>query len=212
LAQYEERFAPFFIDLSSENYSIQKALMDERKISVNMMSELVNAPESDAGFFERKVIRLFARPNASLNLAYDSQEIGVALAGVPSDQYLSARDKLESKQKNLFGLGVSHIYLQDPIAKILMSISTPALDTYIERQHDTQGYINLVALQLAILAQGVQIEEISSFLKKPHPFYVNPYSRQPMQWSSEKRELVFEGRQRSHQIFGMEKDVKIRIN
>ncbi len=64
-------------------------------------------------------------------------------------------------------------------------------DIYVIRQHDLDGLITLFNLKLAILKDGVSLENVGAFLESHEDQYYSPYRDQPIKYDAEKQELWF---------------------
>lgn len=200
LVQYSEQFAEILAPISTKEYSIAKTFEWERKHSLNSMvllrHDLANNLEKEKKGYMNRVISFLYNENATMNLAYDLYGERIKVATAEAYQLDDAVDKAEVGKRKLYGSSIAElIYLNNSAGKIFLRVAEPDFTVYVERQHDMEGYVRLVALQYKIIAESIKAENIPDFLKKSGREYANPYTLEPMQWDSEKLELSFEGHQ-----------------
>jgi hypothetical protein len=167
--------------------------------------------ETEDNWWQGQLIKLFSRPNAALNLTYDWHTPRIQLLQKPIAQYSKGQVDLEAKEKALLGFGIANIYLRDPIVKILLSISSPQLETYTEKHHDTFAQINLLALKLEILKQNIAVTAIPKFVQEHATQFPNPYDGKAMGWDADKQQLFVELRQASNQLYQGSKFVRLDV-
>lgn len=197
--QYAEQLKANLASISAPEYSMKKVLIFERNWSLPIVggikNEDLNDTYTDLSVWRKKVTGLFFQPNAAVNLFYNWGTIRLMLADSDARHLDETKAKIYAQQKELLGFGYEHLYLKNPIAKILLQVSgTELYEGYIERQHDTDGYISLVGLQVALAVdKAITQEQISEILPK----FTNPYTGQPMVFDREHNQIIFEGRRQS---------------
>ena len=88
----------------------------------------------------------------------------------------------------MLGIGYGWFYIKNPVGKILASIAEPEYENYIERQHDLDGYLKMLKMQLDLLADVVARDKTSGI--NVH----DPYTQKLMQYDVDTGVLSFEGR------------------
>jgi hypothetical protein len=176
---------------------MKKVLIFERNWVLALLERDANkVPESTftgIGFGVNKAADLLYKPNAARNLFYDWGTLGLQLAESNPQKFDETHTKVYAQQKELLGFGVEPFYLKNPIAKLLLLASDAKLyKGYIERQYDTNGFIRLVGLQVALAAnKTVTPEQINKIL----PRFINPYTGKPIIFDKTNHQIIFEGRQ-----------------
>ena len=151
-------------------------------------------------------------PNATQNLAYDFWELRLKLATTEANYLDEEFAKAEQAKARLLGWGYANFfYLRNPFGKILQLIGDPLYKDYIFKQHDTDGYVRLVALQLKLIAEHVSPTNIPQALEKSGPEFRNPYTLNPMEWDAAASQLRFEGRQPDSENQGKKKTYTVTI-
>jgi hypothetical protein len=208
----QDKIAKWINGFSNERMSIAKAFKFERQVSLHSIRSALVAPEElQESWWEGQLIKVFNRPNAALNLTYDWHTPRIQLLQKPSAQYSKGQVDLEAKEKALLGFGIANIYLRDPIIKILLSVSSPQFETYIEKHYDTFAQVNLLALKLEILKQNIAVTAIPKFVQAHATQYPNPYDGKALGWDAEKQQLFVELRQASNQIYQKNKVIRLNI-
>lgn len=197
--QYAEQLKPALASISSPEYNMKKVLIFERNWSLPIVSRIksedLNDAYTDSSVLGKKAIDLLFQANAAVNLFYDWGTIRLMLADSDAQHLDETKAKIYAQQKELLGFGYEPFYIKNPIAKILVQLPGSGLyEGYIERQHDTDGYIRLVALQVTLAENKAVTEgQINEVLTK----FTNPYTGQPMFFDRERKQIIFEGRQQS---------------
>ena len=212
LLEEQHRIRLWLNGFSNERMSIAKAFQFERRVSMHSIRSALAAPEElQESWLEGQFIKLFNRPNAALNLTYDWHTPRIQLLQKPSAQYSKGQADLEAKEKALLGFGIANIYLRDPIIKILLSISSPQFEAYIEKHHDTFAQINLLAIKLEILKQNIAVTAIPKFVQEHATEYPNPYDGKALGWDADKQQLFVELRQASNQLYQKSKVLRLDV-
>jgi len=106
-------------------------------------------------------------------------------------------------------------YVRNPMGKIMSGFAKPDVTDYIERVHDLDGYIRLVALQAAIRREQIPPVAIGAYSDLAPATLRNPYTGAPMGWDAASSSLLFEGHQRTTSNLAAEPKtyrVKMRTN
>jgi hypothetical protein len=199
-------------DFSEKKMNMNRALNYEGKISLRMMHDLrLESAGANKSWWESFLFNLFNRPNTSLNLAYDWQQIWSTLADQSGRDYLAQKQEIQKKQDALLGVGIANLYLRDPITKILLSVSTPGYDNYIEKHFDTFAQINLLAMKMALIEKKIPSSAIPQFVQDHAKQYANPYDGKAIGWDVEKHQLFIEVRQESNQLYQKAKILRLDV-
>lgn len=218
MCAYPEKFADiaqmqnWLGRFSVERMGIQRALAFESRYSLRIMSEVRDATlQGEKDVWERRFASLFMQRNATLNLSYDWHAVMTKLLqepGIHLDQkYLRAQEQRSA----LLGFGIDPIYLKNPIAKILMSVSEPAYPSYIERQYDTFAQIHLLSLKLAMMKQQISTQAAAEFVQAQAARFPNPYDGSALGWDAQKQELFVTLRQPSNQLYRKAKEFRLSV-
>lgn len=135
--------------------------------------------------------------HATLNESYEKVKAHADLAELPAFRLQQAKKDLERKDQEESDSWWRHAY--NPVGRIFNSNSV-AYAPYVERVHDLDGYMRLVALQMQISQRRLSDAEIPGFLKSAGKRYADPYTDRPMQWDPRRRLILFKGM--SKQIAG----------
>lgn len=135
-------------------------------------------------------------PNSTMNLNNAIFEALSGVADASADKQDVAVTQYEQKKSELMGYGIVDFFrFRNPAGKLLVEVAAPEYTDYIERQHDTDGYIRLVALQLKLAADEVPESRIAEVINNSGPEYRNPYTLKPMDWDPTAGVISFTGRQ-----------------
>lgn len=197
---------------SEKKMSIRRALNFESSISLRIMHDLrLESGDSQNSWWQGIMFNLLNRPNASLNLAYDWQQVWSALADQSDRNYLMKKNEIKAKQEELLGFGISHIYLRDPITKVLLGISTPGYEAYVEKHIDTFAQIHLFATKMELLVGKVQLSAIPQAVQDLAKRYPNPYDGKPVGWDAKKNQLFIQLFQESNQRYQKSRDFRLDV-
>ncbi len=197
---------------SEKKMSIGRALDLETSVNLRTMHSIrLESVAAQSSVWQKFLIDLFNRPNASLNLTYDWHQMWSALAERSGRGYLIHREEVQGKQDALLGFGVSNFYLLDPITKILLGVSTPSYETYIEKHFDTFAQINLLAMKMALIEKKIASSAIPQFVQDHTKQYANPYDGKAIGWDAEKHQLFIEIRQESDQLYQKVKILRLDV-
>lgn len=212
LATYRTQLLPVLEPFPGAEFKMIKPMEFERDLHLQIMSnipfQLTHGISPEFGSWEKSLNLLFYQANASDNLFYDFGTLRVQLAESDALHLDQTNSKVLEKQKELLGFGFEFLYLRNPIGKILASIAQPAYINYIERQHDTDGYMRLVSLQLELAAENNLNEDRIKHIMVKHP---NPYTGKPMDFDPKTKQITFTGRQPSRVNVGESKTYRINL-
>lgn len=204
LAKQSVQIAPMLISLNTKSMTLGKVFKFENTIVLQFLLTLdKNFSNQEISKVEAFIYELNVRPNAGVNLAYVWNGFVVDVAEQSAHQFDVAYSDIQKKQKELLGWGIPplQLYFQDPVAKVLLQVANPDYKNYFLRHFDTQGQINLLALQLKIVGEHLDDVQIDSLLQKNEAQYQNPYTLQAMQWNAKERTISFEGRSLGSKLF-----------
>jgi hypothetical protein len=75
--------------------------------------------------------------------------------------------------------------------KILVGISVPSFEEYVEVQHDTEALRRMLLLKLAAMQEHVPPQKMAEFLLQHKEALGNPYSGEAFAWDESAREIQF---------------------
>ncbi len=186
---YQAQIAPVLASIDNPEYGIKNAFIAERNmvLATYNFTNVYFEDVTGSAKWRYVIARFGYLPKATINLFFQWSELRLLLANVSAHELNAAKLMVENKQKSLLGIGFGWFYFKNPAGKILMSVAEPNYVNYIERHHDTEGFIRIVRAQLQLLAENTPKENIAKVLAQ-HP---NPYTLQPFKTKGDK--LVFEG-------------------
>ena len=198
--KYSAYLQQLTVSVTSPDFTLERSLAHERARVLSQIRKIWNSP--DRRWFTPFVMWLLAQPNATENLIFTEFDSYIQLARVSADAYDAEVDKtgLMLKAASKFGYW-ANFYPKNPIGEIL-SRSTFSSNNYfadIEKQHDLNGHIRLVALQLKLASNTTPRISIPSALRNLPEGFSDPYTQEPMLWDEVSSELRFRGRQNSNQ-------------
>ena len=211
--KYSAQLMPMFETVSTAEYNLEKSFKNERDMSLQVMSNLKHATAKDvsnnSSLIKNTLISIFTlgfQPNATANLFYDWGTLRLELAQAKASQLDEVKEKSRNKHKDLLGIGYGWFYIKNPVGKILASIAEPEYENYIERQHDLDGYLKMLKMQLDVLADVVAKDKTSGI--KVH----DPYTQKLMQYDVDTGVLTFEGRQASTGNFNKSNIYQVKLH
>jgi hypothetical protein len=80
--------------------------------------------------------------------------------------------------------------LFNPVGKILVSIAAPTCEDYLLRAYDVAAFQRLVYLAYQIRRQGIELSQISKFLKQHPEWSTHPVNGTPFRWDPRSGELM----------------------
>jgi hypothetical protein len=137
----------------------------------------------------------FARCNARIKMVEsDAQSLDDAKAA-----------DLKMAQETMDVVNARLFTQKNPVGRILLGVAEPDLSGYIERQHDLDGYLKMVNMQLTVMSTLLPKEMIVSI--KIH----DPYTQKLMPYDDNSDVLTFEGRQPSSTNFNKSKLYQVKM-
>ena len=211
--KYSDQLMPMLETVSTPEYNLVKSFKNERDMSLQVMGNLKYATAKDvsnsSSLIKNNLISISTlgfQPNATTNLFYDWGTSRLELAQAKASQLDEVKEKSRTKHKDLLGLGYGWFFIENPVGKILASIAEPDYANYIERQHDLDGYLKMVKMQLDVLADGAGKNKTSGI--KVH----DPYTQKLMQYDVDTGVLTFEGRQPSSGNFNKSNIYQVKLH
>ena len=211
--KYSAQLMPMFETVSTAEYNLEKSFKNERDMSLQVMSNLKHATAKDvsnnSSLIKNTLISISTlgfQPNATTNLFYDWGTLRLELAQAKASQLDEVKEKSRNKHKDFLGIGYGWFYIKNPVGKILASIAEPDYENYIERQHDLDGYLKMLKMQLDVLADVVAKDKTSGI--KVH----DPYTQKLMQYDVDTGVLTFEGRQASTGNFNKSNIYQVKLH
>ena len=183
--------------ISGSEYSLKKAFSFEKTFLLNSVQrEGISMPEHR---LRNWASSFFYQPNATLNLMYIWPNEMEKMAELPAGKLDDEKSQAGKKFSDAVGYSyLDTISFKNPIGKVLVQVARSDYMKYIERQHDTDGYARLVALQLKIANEKIPAEKIAAAVNASAAQFRNPYTDMPMVWDAKASEIRFQGRQPSN--------------
>ena len=173
------------------------------------MSEVRDvALQGEKNLWERRLASMFMQRNATLNLSYDYHAVMINLLSKPDLGLDQKYQQAQEQRSALLGFGIDPVYLSNPIAKILIKVSEPAYQSYIEKQYDIFAQINLLSLKLAIIKEQVPTQAVAAFVQDQTGRFSNPYDGSALGWDAQKQELFVALRQPNNQLHHKAKEFR----
>lgn len=209
--RYSEQLMPILQSINTSEFSMKKVMTVEGSTILptmyNLKYETSNMIGENGGFFQDLgsflSLKLFYQPNATVNLFYDWGQLLVNLSEADAHQLDKISVDQREKKKALLGSGIGFFYFKNTVGKILVSVAGPDYVSYIERHHDTEGYLRLVNIQLRL----INGEEKTGVFTK----YLNPYTLLPIEFDEKDNLLTFHGRQASNQNFNKSSIYQVKL-
>ena len=200
-----DTLAPILNSISSKSFSLEKAFAFEGAMAINLLeSDVLLADPSKLPVLARlkeslSLIFLSLQRNASLNIIGLWPRLVGKAAESPANELDAITSKIKQEYQDALGWNIAGLfYPKNPIGKILANTAKgDGWLRFIERQHDVEGYLRLVSLQLLIAKNKVSEVAVPPFLASAPQTLRNPYSLNPMIWDSKSKRIIFEARQES---------------
>ena len=152
-----------------------------------LMQQAVAGSAGQGVFYEVIGMRLFYKPNATINAAHAAYlHTRQALRKPPAAllHERSAEDAARDAMK-------FQDYVVNPIGKVLLRVAMPSFSSVALRLHDLDAFNRLLGLGAEIIAADVSTEGIADFVAKSDARFFDPYTGTPMAWDAESRRLSF---------------------
>ncbi len=208
--QYAEQLAPVLAPISAPEFTLKKALIYERDMGFQVMSSLKFAkPTELAGVNANNFVKLYSwlgfQGNATNNALYEQSRLFVNLAEVNAAQMDAIKAEIAKNQLDDFEIDYRLFTTKNPIGRILIEVAKPDYTSYIERQHDLDGYLKMVKKLLGVLADGVAKDKIVAI--EVH----DPYTQKLMQFDKNTGVLTFAGRQPSSGNYNKSSQYQVKM-
>ena len=203
----QELLRPLLAPLNQQENDLRPAMAAEARSAatmLNLMLETMKRQGIDKGdarsgrgedWFSRKVYL----PNSSINaLVPYWSAVAELVHGSPAGYEERKQQYAQSpatRRKKPFAFDWT--YVRNPMGKIMSAFAKPDVADNIERVHDLDGYIRLVALQAAIRREQIPPVAIGAYVDLAAANLRNPYTGAPMGWDAASSSLLFEGHQRA---------------
>ena len=189
--QYATQLAPVLAPISAPEYSFKKAFKAEGNMVLQTWSHLKYASVAEfAGpnlnVFKRFLSSIGFSPQATTNDAYDLAMLNAKLAEANATQLNAIKAEIEERYADTFQMDYTLFTKKNPVGRILNAVAVPEYANYVERQHDLDGYISIVKLQLNVLVDGLEADKVA---------LRDPYTQKLMQFDHDSGLLTFTGRQ-----------------
>jgi len=200
VSKYSQEFKQLTVPVASPEFNLEKPLAHERTRLLWAIREVWRS--TDLTWFGRFLIWTLAQPNATENRIVTEFESYIHLADGAANTYDAELDRTGLMRKAAIRFGyLSNFYPSNPIGNLFVDaiFARNEYFAYIEKQHDLNGHIRLVALQLRLAIDKTPPAGITLALRNLPVEYNNPYTQNPMQWVEASSEIRFQGRQKSNQ-------------
>jgi hypothetical protein len=207
--QYKNQLYQILAPISTSEFNLVKSFTYERDMALQTMHHLKHASANEligdnTNKFSQILMWLGFQSNTTVNDAYmlsnSLQKMGSADA-FDLDNIKEARKK---QYIDYFEIDHTVFVKKNPVGRILNSIASPDYYKYIERQHDLDGYLTIVGVQLTVLADETPVN-------KTVITFHNPYTREVMPYDKDTGTLTFEGRQPSNTNFNKSKQYQVKL-
>ena len=211
--KYSAQLMPMLETVSKAEYNLEKSFRNERDMTLQVMENLKYATAKDVSNSSNpikntliSISTLGYQPNASTNLFYDWGTSRIELAQASASQLDEVKEKSRATHKGLLGLGYGWFYIKNPVGKILASIAQLDYENYVERQHDLDGYLKMVNMQLDVLADEAGKNKTSAIKIQ------DLYTQKQLQYEISTSVLTFEGRQPSNGNYNKSNIYKVKLH
>ena len=211
-SKYSAQLMPVLAPISAPEYNLKKAFMQATNWQIPIINNMryANATElagEKTNFMQKAWLKIGFKPNATLNLLNAQTNDIIKLAELNAAQFADKKAHYLAMQKeNRDVVDYRLLTQKNPVGRILASISAPECEKYIERQHDLDGYLKMVRMQLALLADGTLIEKIASIE------LLDPYTQKQMPYDAISGVVTFNGRQAAGGNYNKSNLYKVKVN
>jgi hypothetical protein len=204
--QYAAQLAPVLAPISSPEYSLKKAFIYERDMGFQMMNTLkFTTPSEFSGVNTNRFLKLYNwlgfQGNATNNTLYEQSKLFVKLAEVNAAELDDVKAEIAKSQRDGIEIDYRLFTTKNPTGRVLIEVAQPDYSSYIERQHDLDGYIYMVNFQLTAILNKLEIKQLGLH---------DPY-KNLMQYDENSGVLTFEGRQPSSTNFNKSKLYQVKM-
>lgn len=192
--QYAAQIAPVLASISAPEFNLKNAFKQECAMAYQTFDNLHYAAANEflgsTNFLKNVLAKIGYKPIATNNaaLARCNSRIKVAESNAQTLDAAKAND-LKAVQETTDVVNARLFVQKNPIGRILLGVSEPDFASYVERQHDLDGYLKMVNLQLTVLVDGTNKH------RKTGIELQDPYTQKPMQFDKNTGVLTFTGRQ-----------------
>ena len=124
---FTDELAPLTTTALLPEYSFVKPLQSERNTMLQAMYQLRYELTMQKNIASKFVAKLFFQPNATVNLFYAWWETILGSVESNPQAFIENQSKVQRQQQALLGWGYAPYYINNPIAKILVSVAQPRL-------------------------------------------------------------------------------------
>jgi hypothetical protein len=217
--QYSEQLAPILAPISAPEYNLKKAFLQECAMGYQLFDNLKHAPASGfavtegidgeiggSNFLKNWLAKIGYSANVTNNAAFMRCNARIRMAEGDAQLLDAAKeDDLKEAQETMDVVNARLFTQKNPVGRILLGIAEPDYSSYIERQHDFDGYLKLVRMQLDVMVDGVAKEKIVSI--EIH----DPYTQKLMPFDVKTGVVTFAGRQPSSGNFNKSNIYQVKM-
>ena len=117
--------------------------------------------EPNLNIFNRLLFGLSFSPQATLNYTYALAVLKAKVAGINATQLNVIKVEIEEKYANKFQMDYTLYSKKNPMGRILNTVANLDYAAYFERQHDLDGYLNIVNIQRNVFAKGLAKDKLT---------------------------------------------------
>jgi hypothetical protein len=217
--QYSEQLALILAPISAPEYNLKKAFLQECVMMYQVFDSLKYATASDfavtksidgeiggSNFLKSKILKIGYSANATNNAALTHCNSRIKIAESDAQSLDAAKkEDLKAAEATRNVVNARLLTQKNPVGRILPGIAEPDFTSYIERQHDLDGYLKLVRTQLDVMADGVEKEKIVAI--EIH----DPYTQKLMPFDVKTGVVTFTGRQPSSANFNKSNIYQVKM-
>ncbi len=195
--QYAAQLAPVVAPISAPEYNLNKAFRYECAMAYQLFDNLQYASANEltgsTNFLKNMAAKFGYSPNATNNAALVRCDARIKMTQSDAQSLDVAKAiNLKAAEETMDVVNARLFTQKNPIGRILLGVAEPDYANYIERQHDLDGYLKMVKLQLTILADGTKKDKTIGIE------LLDPYTQKPMPYDVSTGVITFVGRQPSN--------------
>ncbi len=151
-----------------------------------LMKQAFGNPAAVDRWYEKLGMRLFYKPNATINKVYENYMKAITYLRSPPAVLLrdaplpTADDALNFRD-----------YFDNPMGKVLLRAGMPSFGAYALRLHDLDALNRLLGMGAEIIAADVGAEGVADFVATSDARFQDPYTGKPMAWDAASKQLSF---------------------
>lgn len=152
------------------------------------IASLEQAEQAPSSWLSRAVMPFFFLPNNTRHLIHD--------------QIMSVMDRRKNNSCPIAGVQAPapppepgfFSMLKNPIGQVLGNIAAPDYDSYFDRLCDLEGIRRVLLIHARVRADHLDETQVAGFVQNQHAALYDPYTDQPMRWSTAPEGITFSAR------------------